>query len=159
MRYVFIDRISSLTPGESLRAVKNVTATDDLVTRYAPGVRVFPASMVLEAMAQAAGLLAVATIAGRALPVLAKVRPFTSYRDAVPGDQLSLDARLEDVRVDGCRASVNASIESEPVGAATIYLAFVPFQEAAADARAPVMAALADAFPAWFAAGGPETPQ
>ena len=43
MRYVFIDRISSLTPGESLRAVKNVTATDDLVTRHAPGVWVFPA--------------------------------------------------------------------------------------------------------------------
>ena len=159
MRYLLIDRISSLTPGESLRAFKNVTAADDLVTRYAAGVWMLPAAMVLEAMAQAAGLLAVATIAGRALPVLAKVRPFTSYRDALPGDQLCLDARLDDVRDDGCRASVDASIGSEPVGAATVYLAFVPFGEAAAaGARAPVLGALADAFPAWFPPAAPETP-
>ena len=160
MRYVLVDRITSLQPGRSLSAVKNVSAGDDMVTRYATGLWVLPAAMVLEAMAQAAGLLAIATIAGRALPVLAKVRPFTSYRNAVPGDQLLLDARLEDVRADGCRATVTASVGTAPVADATIYLAFVPLGGgAAAGTGAPVLAALTDAFPEWFPTALGEAPQ
>ena len=55
MRYVLIDRITALVPGQSLAAIKNVSFADDLVTHYAPGLSALPAAMVLEAMAQAAG--------------------------------------------------------------------------------------------------------
>jgi len=72
MRYVLIDRITALVPGQSLAAIKNVSFADDLVTHYAPGLSALPAAMVLEAMAQAAGLLVAATLTAPAQPVLAR---------------------------------------------------------------------------------------
>jgi 3-hydroxyacyl-[acyl-carrier-protein] dehydratase len=160
MRYVLVDRITSLTPGQTLRAIKNVTAADAMVTRHGPGLWVFQAAMVLEAMAQAAGLLAIATTEGRVLPVLAKVRLFTSHRHAVPGDQLCLEARLEDVRAEGCRASVTASVDNMLAADAAIYLGFVALETpAAAGSPAPVLAALTDSFPGWFPDARLEAPR
>jgi 3-hydroxymyristoyl/3-hydroxydecanoyl-(acyl carrier protein) dehydratase len=150
MRYVLIDRIVAVTPGHALRAVKNVSASDDLVTRYAPGVSALPASMVLEAMAQAAGLLVAATIGVRAQPVLAKVQPFEAHRLARPGDQIQLDAELEDLRDEGCRARVAASVDGQPLADAMIYLGFVPLEEGNASR---LREALADSFGESFELG------
>jgi 3-hydroxyacyl-[acyl-carrier-protein] dehydratase len=157
MRYVLVDRIVSLTPGVMLRAIKNVSAADDMITRYGPGRWALPATMVLEAMAQATGLLVVATLGGKALPVLAKVKPFTSYTDATPGDQVCLEAQLEELRHGGCRASATASVCGRRLADATIYLALIALEEPGdAEARAPgiasgpLLAALTDAFPGWF---------
>lgn len=147
MRYVLIDRILALTPGCALTAIKNVSVSDDLVSQYGPGRSSLPGSMVLEAMAQAAGLLAIATAGGRTQPVLAKVQPFTSHAEAAPGDQIRIDAALEDLRAEGCRAHVTASVDGRPLADATVYLGFVPLDET----RAGVMrAALENTFPDWF---------
>lgn len=150
MRYVLIDRILAVTPGRALTAIKNVSLSDDLVSSDAAGRPALPGSMVLESMAQAAGLLAIATRGAQAQPVLAKVQPFASHGDAVPGDQVRLEAALEDVRPEGCRAAVTASVDGRALAVATIYLGFVPLDAA----RAAVMrAALDDTFPGWFGTG------
>lgn len=147
MRYVLIDRILAIAPGRTLTALKNVSASDDLVSTYGRGRSALPASMVLEAMAQGAGLLATATNGAQAQPVLAKVQPFTSHGDAAPGDQIRIEAALEDVRPEGCRAHVIASVDGRPLADAMVYLGFVPLDEA----RAAIMhAALEDTFPGWF---------
>jgi 3-hydroxymyristoyl/3-hydroxydecanoyl-(acyl carrier protein) dehydratase len=147
MRYVLIDRILAVTPGRALSAMKNVSASDDLVRHYAGRGSALPASMVLEAMAQAAGLLAVATSDAAVQPVLAKVQPCVSRAETVPGDQLRIDAVLEDVRAEGCRARVAAAAGGRPVAEATIYLGFVALDSGRA---AVLRAALAESFPGWF---------
>ena len=96
MRYILIDRITALVPGHSLDAIKHVRQADDLVSRDAAGRCALPAAMVLEAMAQAAGLLVAASLAVPAQPVLAKVQPFTAYGDARPGDAVAIRAELGD---------------------------------------------------------------
>lgn len=151
MRYILIDRITALAPGQSLEAVKNVSHTEDLVTRDAAGRSALPAAMVLEAMAQAAGLLAAASSAVPAQPVLAKVQPFTAYGEARPGDAVAIRADLEELRAEGCRTRVAASIGSRPLADATIFLALIPLETAGADAPAASMrAGLAATFPEWF---------
>jgi 3-hydroxymyristoyl/3-hydroxydecanoyl-(acyl carrier protein) dehydratase len=150
MRYVLIDRIVSLEPGRSLTAYKHVTASDDMMTRYAPGVWALPSAMVLEAMAQAAGVLLAATIHAAAQPVLAKVRPFTAHGYARSGDRVDVHAELDELREEGCRTRVTASIDGRALAEATIYLALVPLGPDAADAAALLRAGLADAFPEWF---------
>jgi 3-hydroxyacyl-[acyl-carrier-protein] dehydratase len=152
MRYVLVDRITSLTPGRTLRAIKNVSAGDAMLTRYGPGTWMLPASMVLEAMAQAAGLLVIATLEEGALPVLAKVRPFSVYADALPGDQICLDVGLEELGHGGCRALVTASIEQRPLATATLYLALAPLDvsDFSGKRATALRSALADAFPGWF---------
>ncbi|WP_337129595.1 hypothetical protein, partial [Staphylococcus aureus] len=72
MRYVLIDRIAELVPRERLCAWKNVAASDALAATRPSGKIVLPASMMLEAMAQAAGLLVIASVDFGRQPVLAK---------------------------------------------------------------------------------------
>ena len=152
MRYVLIDRITTLDPGRSLSGFKNVSLSDDLVMRQAPGVSVLPASMVLEAMAQAAGLLVVASLRAATQPVLAKVQPFTSHVPAVAGDRLDLHAQLEDLRAEGAKVRVTAAIESQLAAEATIYLALVALDAPEhVDRVALLRERLADTFPGWFA--------
>ena len=154
MRYVLIDRILSLEAGRRLSAIKNVTASDGLVTRYARGFCALPASMVLEAMAQAAGLLVVATAPQNVQPVLAKVQPFTAYGQARPGDQLHLQVELEALRDQGCRARVTADVHRRRLADAVIYLALVMPDSVGADGNAAlrVREGLADLYPGWFSA-------
>jgi 3-hydroxyacyl-[acyl-carrier-protein] dehydratase len=151
MRYVLIDRITALVPGQSLAAIKNVSFADDLVTHYAPGLSALPAAMVLEAMAQAAGLLVAATLTVPAQPVLAKVQPFRAYGHARPGDCVGIRAEIEELRSEGCRARVVSSIDGRPLADATIHLALIPLEGPTATTRAQILRAmLADTFPEWF---------
>jgi 3-hydroxyacyl-[acyl-carrier-protein] dehydratase len=151
MRYILIDRITALVPGHSLEAIKNVSHADDLVTRDAAGRSALPAAMVLEAMAQAAGLLVAASLPVQAQPVLAKVQPFSAYGDARPGDAVAIRAELEALRTEGCRTRVAASIDDRPLADATIFLALVSLEGAEAASRAASMRALlAETFPEWF---------
>lgn len=58
-RYPFalIDRVISYTPGKSLHAIKNITMNEPVFTGHFPGNPIFPGVLLLEAMAQATGLL------------------------------------------------------------------------------------------------------
>ncbi len=71
MRYVLIDKITELETGKKLTGIKNVTFSDALAR---VGGASLPAAFVLEAMAQAAGLLLMATIECQAQPVLSKIQ-------------------------------------------------------------------------------------
>jgi 3-hydroxymyristoyl/3-hydroxydecanoyl-(acyl carrier protein) dehydratase len=153
MRYVLVDRITSLAPGQRITAIKNVSASDDLVTRYGHGLSAMPSTMVLEAMAQAAGLLTAASIDCAAQPMLAKVHPFSSYGLARSGDRIVLRAELDELRDEGCVCRATASIDERRLATATIYLALVPLSIFGGGVSAePLRLALADAFPGWFAA-------
>ena len=148
MRYVLIDRITALEPGRTLTAIKNVSVSDDLVGRLRPGVSALPGSMVLEAMAQAAGLLVIASTERATQPVLAKVQPFTAYADAVAGDQIRLRAELRDLRSEGARADVTATVGETTIADAVIYLGLMPVEDGGQAAL--MRERLADAFSEWF---------
>ena len=148
MRYVLIDRVTALEPGRALAAIKNVSLSDDLVTRVRQGVSALPGSMLLEAMAQAAGLLVVASAQAPAQPVLAKVQPFTAHAHAVAGDRVDLRAELHDLRSEGARVKVEAAVDGTTIAEAVIYLGLMPIE---GDERIALMRdRLADAFPGWF---------
>lgn len=58
-RYPFalIDRVISYVPNKSLHAIKNVTMNEPVFMGHFPGMPIFPGVLLLEAMAQATGLL------------------------------------------------------------------------------------------------------
>jgi len=151
VRYVLIDRITSLERGRALTAIKNVSLSDGMVVRLAPGVSALPASMVLEAMAQAAGLLVIASTSEPAQPVLAKVQPFIAHGDATAGDRIVLRAELDELRREGARARVTASVDERLIAEAAIFLGLMPIEgEDREDRLALVRERLADTFPDWF---------
>ena len=65
MRYVLLDRITSLEPPEFAAGVKCVSLSDDIFADHFPGHPVMPGALILEALAQLGGVLLEATLRQR----------------------------------------------------------------------------------------------
>jgi 3-hydroxyacyl-[acyl-carrier-protein] dehydratase len=97
--FLLVDRVLECTPGESIRAIKNVTFNEPHFTGHFPERPVMPGVMILEALAQAAGILTYATL--RRVPNektrfnFAGIDGCRFRRPVEPGDQLVLTAKVE----------------------------------------------------------------
>ena len=96
---LLVDRVLECVPGERIVALKNVTANEPYFPGHFPGRPVMPGVMVLEALAQAAGILTFVT-AGvypdeNVRFYFAGIDKARFRRPIVPGDQLILKAQLE----------------------------------------------------------------
>jgi len=103
VRWMWIDRIVELTPRERLVAVKHVSlAEEHLHDHFAasadePALPVMPASLIVEGMAQSAGILVGHAESFREKVILAKVGRAILERDAAPGDTLRYTATLTNI--------------------------------------------------------------
>ncbi len=99
-RYPFalIDRVIQLTPGESIIAIKNITINEPCFTGHFPDQPIFPGVLIVEAMAQATGLLGFKTMAEEPqsdkLYVLVGIDKVKFKKQVVPGDQIELHAKI-----------------------------------------------------------------
>jgi len=97
--FLLVDRVLELLPGESIRAVKNVTYNEPFFPGHFPGRPVMPGVMIIEALAQAAGILCFVTT--NVIPdhntrfYFVGIDEARFRRPVVPGDQLLLTAQLE----------------------------------------------------------------
>ena len=121
--FLLIDRVLDYTPGESLHAIKNVTINEPFFQGHFPVQPVMPGVLILEAMAQATGLLAYKSMeaaAEESLYYFAGIDKARFKRVVEPGDQLHFVVKLVkerrgigvftgEVRVDGelvCSAQI-----------------------------------------------------
>ena len=115
----FVDRVLEMTPGKRIVALKNVTAGDPHLQGHFPGNPLMPGVLLVEAMAQTAGLL----LPEGSSALLAQIREARFRRPVVPGDQVRIDAE----RLGGLgglhRFAVKASVDDAPVAEAEIVLA------------------------------------
>jgi len=120
MRWMWIDRIVELTPGERLVAVKHVSLAEEHLHDHfpadaalgLPAQPVMPACFIIEGMAQSAGILVGHAGAFREKVILAKVGKCELTEDAVPGDTLRYTATLE--RMDAAGAQTSGLVELRP---------------------------------------------
>lgn len=103
--FVLVDRILEHDASGRLVAAKNVTGSEDFFAGHFPSQPVMPGVLILEALAQAAGIWLLTTAAEpRALEVRVVGFDDTKFRrPVVPGDQLRLEVRLERRRGDLAR--------------------------------------------------------
>jgi 3-hydroxyacyl-[acyl-carrier-protein] dehydratase len=115
----FVDRVLEMTPGKRVVALKNVTVGDPYLQGHFPGNPLMPGVLLVEAMAQTAGLL----LSEGSSAVLAQIRDARFRRPVVPGDQV----RIEAERLGGLgglhRFAVKASVDDAPVAEVEIVLA------------------------------------
>ena len=96
--FLLVDRVLECTKGESIKAIKNVTTNEPFFTGHFPHRPVMPGVMIIEALAQAAGILAFVT--SGVVPNADTKFYFVGidkarFRKPVePGDQLILTAQL-----------------------------------------------------------------
>ena len=98
--FLLVDRVIEIVPDVSAVAVKNVTINEPFFEGHFPGHPVMPGVLIIEAMAQAAGLLTQISRrmkgdAGSPLFYLVKVDNARFTAPVVPGDQLRLEVNLK----------------------------------------------------------------
>lgn len=95
--FLLVDRVVDYTPLESIEAYKNVTMNEPFFQGHFPGIPVMPGVLIMEALAQAGGLL---VLKSTDMPLEDKLFLFTGMekvrfrRPVYPGDKLELKCRL-----------------------------------------------------------------
>lgn len=96
--FLLVDRVIALTPGESIIAIKNVTINEPFFNGHFPEKPIMPGVLIIEALAQATGLLGFKTLGDTPRPdllfVLAGVNNAKFKQQVVPGDQLVLNTKI-----------------------------------------------------------------
>ena len=97
--FLLVDRVVELDPGQSIVAIKNVTINEPFFEGHFPGHPVMPGVLIVEALAQASGLLiglsGTMTDKDDRIFYLAKVDNARFLKPVVPGDQLRLEVQLK----------------------------------------------------------------
>ena len=125
--FLLIDRVLEHTPGGSLTAIKNVTINEPFFQGHFPGKPVMPGVLIIEAMAQAAGVLAFRTAGVE--PTDQSTFFFVGIDKArfrapvVPGDQLVLKASFERRIRTIWRFTTEASVDGRRVASAEMMVA------------------------------------
>ncbi|GAB3533264.1 MULTISPECIES: 3-hydroxyacyl-ACP dehydratase FabZ [Photobacterium] len=95
--FLMIDRVTDYEEGKTLTAIKNVSVNEPQFTGHFPKMPIFPGVMILEAMAQATGLLAFKTFGAPAeneLYYFASIDNAKFRKPVVPGDQLVIEVEF-----------------------------------------------------------------
>ncbi len=125
--FLLVDRVIALTPGESIEAYKNLTINEPYFDGHFPSNPVFPGVLLVEAMAQAAGILGFKTMgktpADGSIYYLVGVDDLRFKRPCVPGDQVHLHANIVSERRGIWKFAVRATVNGEICASANILCA------------------------------------
>ena len=128
MRWFWIDRFNEFVRGKHATAVKNVSLAEEHLHDHFPGAALMPNSLIVEGMAQTAGLLIADALEFNRRVVLAKVAKAEFQYDAVPEDSILFRAVIDELKPTGSLASVESVIvdekgEERPQGKAELFFA------------------------------------
>lgn len=121
LSFRFVDRVLELVPGERVIALKNVTANDPHLQDHFPGNPLMPGVLLVESMAQTAGLL----LPEGSAAFLAQIKEARFRAPVIPGDQIRIEAVRRGGLSDLHRFEVAASVNGTPAAEAEIVLAVV----------------------------------
>ena len=119
--FLLVDRVIELVPDKSAVAIKNVTINEPFFQGHFPGHPVMPGVLIVEALAQASGVLIKLSVPHDAsIPVvfyLVKVDKARFNRIVVPGDQLVLEVEhrrtMRNMSLFWCQAFVDGKVAAE----------------------------------------------
>ncbi|QXZ08277.1 3-hydroxyacyl-ACP dehydratase FabZ [Comamonas sp. Y33R10-2] len=115
--FLLVDRVLELESNTRIKAIKNVTFNEPFFTGHFPGRPVMPGVLILEALAQAAGLLAFDAMGQ--VPDENNIYYFVGIdsarfkRPVVPGDQLVMEITIDRVRGGIWKFNAVASVDGE----------------------------------------------
>lgn len=125
--FLMIDRVLEFEEGKRLLALKNVTYNEPFFTGHFPHNPIMPGVMIIEALAQATGLLSMKTLDAQGEDFgeyyLVGVDKARFKRSVVPGDQLMLEVLFNKNRRNIWAFSVKATVDDEVVMTAEIMCA------------------------------------
>ncbi|MBN1125253.1 MAG: beta-hydroxyacyl-ACP dehydratase [Sedimentisphaerales bacterium] len=108
MRWIWIDKFLEFKSGQSAVALKNVTLAEEHLHDHFPGFPVMPECLMIEAMAQTAGILVGESRKFEEKVILAKIKKAVFHHYVRPGDTITIHAEMESIAPEA--ASTNGQI-------------------------------------------------
>lgn len=129
--FLLLDRVLTLEKGKSVTALKNVTYNEPFFQGHFPQVKYMPGVLVIEAMAQAGGILLYNSIPDpdTKLVLLSKINNAKFRRPVTPGDQLIFQVDLLKARSKFCQVHCTASVNEKIVAEAEILASLLDMDE------------------------------
>ncbi|QWR78327.1 3-hydroxyacyl-ACP dehydratase FabZ family protein [Candidatus Magnetomonas plexicatena] len=101
MRFLLIDRIVEVSPGKSIKGIKNVAMSEDFLEFHFPKNPVMPGVMLIESLVQLAGWLTCVTSEFKEWFLPEQIEKAKFYSFALAGDQVELEVTLTNKDDDG----------------------------------------------------------
>jgi 3-hydroxyacyl-[acyl-carrier-protein] dehydratase len=114
MRWIWIDKFTEFTPRTSATAVKNVSLAEEHLHDLYPAFPIVPHSLIVEGMAQTAGILVGEARNFSEKVILAKIGRATFHRLVRPGETIVYSAKIDQLNEQG--ASITGIVTATPSG-------------------------------------------
>ncbi len=127
--FLMVDRVLDVVPGKSIVAVKNVSANEAYFQGHFPGYPVMPGVLIIEALAQAGGVLAWESVSAEEriwILYLVGVEETRFKQTVRPGDQLTMHVELTKRRRNLWRFAARAEVDGKLVAETQILMADGP---------------------------------
>ena len=126
--FLLIDRVVEFEPAKRLVAIKNVTINEPFFQGHFPGYPIMPGVLVVEAMAQAGGIILLYELPDRAekLVVFTGIERAKFRRPVTPGDQLRIEIDVLSFRPRAGRIAGRALVDGRLACEATLTCQVVP---------------------------------
>lgn len=114
--FVMVDRVVELEPGHRIVTIKNVTINEPFFQGHFPGNPIMPGVLILEAMAQSAGVLTFESLPPEKRNILVYFMGIDRARFrrmVVPGDQLVIEIILKRLKTRAVKATGQARVDGE----------------------------------------------
>ena len=116
MRWIWIDKFTQFTSRESATAVKNVSLAEEHLHDLYPAFPIVPHSLIVEGMAQTAGILVGEARNFEEKVILAKIGKATFHRLVRPGETITFAARVQQLNEQGASIEGRVTVGSgDPV--------------------------------------------
>ncbi len=125
--FLLVDRVLRLVPGEQILALKNVTMNEPFFQGHFPAKPVMPGVLIIEALAQAGGILASETRTPEKRGEIIYFMGMDAVRfrkPVVPGDQLMLEAKVVKMRSRVAKMAGRALVDDQLVAEAELMASF-----------------------------------
>ena len=117
--FLLVDRVISFEADNKISAIKNITINEPVFTGHFPDTPVFPGVLIVEALAQAAGILAFKSrdrsLEDGYIYFLAGTDKTKFKRSVIPGDQVRLEVEIIKLRNHWMKASGKAWVDNKLV--------------------------------------------
>src|SRR3954467_162888 len=113
MRWIWIDKFTEFTSRQSATAIKNISLAEEHLHDLYPAFPIVPHSLIVEGMAQTAGILVGEARNFEEKVILAKIGKATFHRLVRPGETITFNAKIDQLNEQGASISGTVNVGSE----------------------------------------------